>query len=138
MSLYLSIAPSTEHESVLDVLEELDNPSQVVLEVVCKHFRENVHSHLLSRGLKIALGAYKSDDIDVINERFVGMSTREKYLSVCLALTELLRPMEEIDSEVLMKKLAMAQECVNKAVQVCQEWDYPEKWQIDTVYDQVR
>ena len=139
VKLYLDITSGETHGSLLDLLEELGNPRQVVLEVAVKHFRQSTRSKLLARGLRIVLGCFKTDDVDVVQEKFFGSPTKDKYLNVCHTMTELLSPISpDADSDMMMRKLSLATECVFRAVQVCQEWDYPGKAAVDSVYDYVR
>ena len=72
------------------------------------------------------------------------MTTCHKYLGLCLMLAQLVSPVnadsvsDEQKLTKLMTKLELATDCVFKAVQVCQEWDYPGKMSMESIFDYVR
>lgn len=89
----------------------------------------------------MSLGFDTSASVDSVKQRFVVAPNHEKHLIVCLILSDILCPIASDSPNaltLLMKRLMIASECVNMAIQVCQEWNFPGKQQIESLYDYVR
>ena len=94
--LYLSSAGDELQQAneLLALLKECGD-KRVVLEVATKHFRrKTTYLPLLAQSLRFVLDA-QEQTLDTVQDSFVRRSSVEKYILVCLLLTEVTAPLRE-------------------------------------------
>jgi len=126
VGLYLATSGGDELEQangLLALLKECSN-KHVMFEVATKHFRrKGAYIPLLAQALRFVLDA-QEQTLETVQDSFVRRSSVEKYMLVCLLLTEVMSPLRqsaESDKETLVANLLMRYQvscdAIHKAVQ---------------------